>query len=61
MIAKLLLKLRDWWRGYTEADVRSVQKKVCAAVSPRDLFMTPAEWRAWHAVNPVGVRFWRRG
>lgn len=50
-VAKTLLKLRDWWRGYTEADARSLSRKVRNAPSMRDLRLTPAEWRAWRALS----------
>ena len=39
--------LIDWWRGYTDADVASVQLKyVQSALSTEPLKLTPAETRA---------------
>lgn len=51
-VVKTLLKLRDWWRGYTEADVASVYYKVTTDIMPGKLTrLTPAEWRAWRALS----------
>lgn len=51
-MTRLFLKLRDWWRGYTAADIASVYYKV-NAVTTRGRFthLTPAERRAWRAMR----------
>lgn len=52
MITMIKIAIRDWWRGYTTADILSIRLKMNEDLRPGDLVpVTSGELKALIAVN----------
>ena len=45
---------RDWWRGWSDADLASVRVKMASPKKPGEVsWLTAREWRAFVANDPL--------
>lgn len=52
----LMQKFRDWRRGFTEEDVRSLQRKIAGDYGTGEITpLTLGEWRALIANQFIGI------
>lgn len=50
---KMMIRLRDWWRGFNNEDLASALRKIESSSTKPGAFipLSPAEFKAWVAWN----------